>query len=371
MKADLVASQEEPSVVQADYGGPSGSGKTRIGNLTGLRGFAAFWVLLLHYFGKFNMNLFNKGYLGVDVFFVLSGFVLALVYLPKLPGSFRWSWLKAFLSRRFAKLYPMHLLTFAVLAIGLSAGRHMNYRFLTGNIDNSFRSAIYNLLMVHAYGLTSRPSWNYPSWSVSAEWFAYTFVFAPLAFGLRKVRVGFVASIAALLWCSFLFLCIFVLGKEIGETGNFGILRIVPEFAGGYLLYRIIRSRGAGKGDLLTAAGILLIGAVVAGPRIVAVILLPAVMMLLAGLYAGGRFSNLVFGNRLMIALGDASYSIYLLQVPVHIGLSMLLSRFGVSMVRSGLWDSTGVICVLLAGLVAFRTVEEPLRLRLLRTLHA
>lgn len=52
-------------------------------NLTGLRFYAAMWVFLYHfsvYVGELDNFIFNKGYLGVDVFFVLSGFILTYAY---------------------------------------------------------------------------------------------------------------------------------------------------------------------------------------------------------------------------------------------------------------------------------------------------
>jgi len=91
----------------------------RIDNLTGLRALASVWVLLYHIQGlipsanisswTWTQRFIAKGDLGVDVFFVLSGFVLSLVYVPKLPKAVSWSWYRHFIIRRFAKIYPMHL----------------------------------------------------------------------------------------------------------------------------------------------------------------------------------------------------------------------------------------------------------------------
>ena len=72
----------------------------------------------------------------MDVFFVLSGLVLSLVYTRNLPETFHWSWYKSFLARRFAKLYPLHLLTFLAMLGLITVGRLVHYHFLA-DVDNS------------------------------------------------------------------------------------------------------------------------------------------------------------------------------------------------------------------------------------------
>src|SRR5262250_2089877 len=95
--------------------------------LTSLRFIAAFWVLLYHFKDHLGLDLGRwglvaDGYLGVDLFFTLSGFILAHVYLTSLEGG-RFGY-AGFLKNRIARVYPMHLAALAamiVLFVGATA----------------------------------------------------------------------------------------------------------------------------------------------------------------------------------------------------------------------------------------------------------
>ena len=155
--------------------------------LTSLRFFAALWVVLFHYWPKldvaFTPALVAKGYLGVELFFVLSGFILCHVYLAAAgEGRLKYG---AFLWNRLARVYPLHLATlFGMIALGVVAG--LAGVAIDGEILR-WDALPANLLMVQAWGLAPAAAFNHPSWSISAEWFAYlTFpAFAFVAWRLR------------------------------------------------------------------------------------------------------------------------------------------------------------------------------------------
>jgi len=86
---------------------------THIKPLTAMRFYAAMWVVLFHYWPKlavsFTPAFVDRGYLGVELFFVLSGFILCHVYLPAADrGEFKYG---GFLWARIARVYPLHLVT--------------------------------------------------------------------------------------------------------------------------------------------------------------------------------------------------------------------------------------------------------------------
>lgn len=216
---------------------------TNIWQLTALRFFAAFWVVIFHFRTHLSFPLddytllFQKGYLGVDLFFVLSGFVLAHVYSQSLSiGTFSY---RAFLQKRIARIYPLHLLTF-LAAVGIFVGGT-----LSGIAINSpyftLNTIPQNLFLIHAWGTTSGLSWNGPSWSISAEAAAYILfpVFSFLVYRTWSSALGVVVV------CAFLFITldIFVysfFGVHITTlTWNAGVIRIVPEFLLGLALYRL------------------------------------------------------------------------------------------------------------------------------------
>jgi peptidoglycan/LPS O-acetylase OafA/YrhL len=111
-----------------------------------------------------------RGYLGVDFFFVRSGYIITHVYFASLASPHSGAvWI--FLWHRFTRLYPVHITVLAgLVAIVSLAG-------IAGYVLNNPQD----------WGVTQSPGWNVPAWSISAEWFAYL-LFPLLAPGLVWVR---------------------------------------------------------------------------------------------------------------------------------------------------------------------------------------
>src|SRR5438874_7436960 len=86
-----------------------------IQGLTGLRGVAACWVVLFHLYSEHGAPL-EGGYLGVDIFFILSGFVLSYVYAQEFQSKSSGAYV-AFLTARVARIFPLHLAMLAVLGL--------------------------------------------------------------------------------------------------------------------------------------------------------------------------------------------------------------------------------------------------------------
>ena len=348
--------------------GFSGDRMKRIRNLTGVRAIAALWVVMYHtdigFASRRLAAIVGSGWMGVDIFYVLSGLVLSIVYVSKLPATFNWSWYRNFLSRRIAKIYPLHIITFCISALLILTARHVHYQFVAKS-ENTVWSAICNILMLHSLGLTHLTSWNSPSWSVSAEWIAYSIIFAPMVFALRRVPIMYVAALVAGLWTSLFLLSVYLFKISIGEMMTDGVLRIIPEFVAGYLLFRLLQARIFRWGDLDTGAGILLVLAAALFGASYVWLLLPGVMILLAGLYTGGPISDRLFGNKGMVLIGNASYSIYLVQGFILIAAHQIVRRMHLPANVLAFFLEIG--CVVLAGLLTFHSIEEPLRLALLR----
>lgn len=141
--------------------------------LTGLRGAAALHVALYHVFRSvygdapsLGVPLLGgvvlRGYLAVDLFFVLSGFVMAMAYADWFTGRWSARTYLAFVARRIARLWPLHA---AVLCAMLAADA------LSGAWWVWPRMIAANALLVQAWGLSV--SLNVPSWSISTEFAAY------------------------------------------------------------------------------------------------------------------------------------------------------------------------------------------------------
>ena len=287
--------------------------------LTSLRFFAAFWVVLFHYWPKlavsFTPALVSKGYLGVELFFVLSGFILCHVYLPAIEaGRYRYG---DFLWARLSRIYPMHLAT--LIGMGLMAGAALAIGLSVDPNILSVAALPANLLMVHAWGFAPVAGWNHPSWSISAEWFAYlTFpAFAAVAMQLRHrplVALAGALGLIATLYTGFQA----ITGAPLTRaTIEWGALRIIPCFAYGCALYLAWRAhvadrRTGGIAALFFGAGSLA-AAQFGAPDAVIVAAFGGLIIALAQVSrAGGRVGSHPF----LVYLGEISYSIYMVCIP-------------------------------------------------------
>ena len=143
--------------------------ETRFDSLTGMRAFAALAVAIHHaiaFWPEFYIfEIIGKwGYLGVDFFFCLSGFVM------------QWAWTRGttarrFLSRRFARIYPLLVVTlFASLTAWWTIQNPL------AGYAGPPRSVLFNLLAIQAWFFndsTIRQSWNGVTWSLACEFFFY------------------------------------------------------------------------------------------------------------------------------------------------------------------------------------------------------
>jgi len=142
--------------------------------LTPLRGIAASAVLLSHgnlaavndAGGTFSWAQYH-GYLAVDLFFFLSGFVLTHVYGSDFAGERSWTAVRAFLWARFCRIYPALLFTTAMFVMVFIPGRvYLSDGYsLTGQLAG-------NIFLMQVPWLTAVII-NQPSWSISAEFYAY------------------------------------------------------------------------------------------------------------------------------------------------------------------------------------------------------
>lgn len=333
--------------------------------LTALRFAAAMWVAIYALWENLNVafvpQAVAKGYLGVELFFVLSGFILCHVYLATAAEK-RFSY-RDFLWARIARVYPLHIATLA--AVGLMGGAAI----LAGlSIDDNIvhlPSLPANILLLHAWGVTSESAWNHRSWSISAEWFAYL-AFPAFAFVTWRLRdrpiaaiVGALAILAAL-YVGFQALA----GYSLTEaTFRWGALRIVPCFLYGCALYLAYR-RAPLKAPGLLGAGfaLLMVGAAALGLWDGVIVALAGGLILALASLPNARAGWLA--SRPAVYLGEISYAVYMVLVPWQL-LAVNLAARVVEAPDNRL--PFLVWLVILAGLpvvaaVAYHLVEYPAR---------
>lgn len=353
---------------------PASSSPVRqIPALTSIRGIAAWWVVLYHFrehvpvaADSATARLMAHGYLAVDLFFILSGFVIALNYTAMF-GTLAVKNYTRFLGLRLARIYPLHitvLLAFLInpLAVLLFSD--------TGRLSLRYDPLYYvlSLFLMQNWGFTHLLAWNVPAWSISTEWAAYL-LFPLLAWQATRLRgaagaAGVMAGALALLMAGAA-LSVPSLGADIP---TFGLFRCITEFAAGAGLFWLGRHlpaamRGCGSAALLAAA--LLAATAVIWPEPDFLVFPPAFLLLVFGLSREPGWTVRLLGWRPLEFLGTVSYSTYLLHDFVRDWVKFLLLRPGVPawLVLAAYLAGTAV-----ASVLAYRMIELPGR-RSLRAL--
>jgi peptidoglycan/LPS O-acetylase OafA/YrhL len=299
--------------------------------LTGLRANAAIWVLFFHssfsdlsFVPSFASSLMSAGFAAVSLFFVLSGFILTYNYFPLDEGSQSRNKPSRYFVARFARIYPVYVLAFFLGAIA------------QGQLLNPANDPLppWWLNVVTFLGLqnwTSARDWiNFPSWSVSCELFFY-FSLPFLLYSLRRIdpkRVKFLLPAAAIVATLVGFVGAVYAAPH--STLEFRIrylpLLRLPEFLTGVFLGYVYKRSRVPKyveahGDLLALAGGLLAAATILLFRKQPLFLhsggltIPYAIVIIGLAEATGPIYRLL-SSPAAIMLGEASYSIYILQIP-------------------------------------------------------
>ncbi len=336
-----------------------------IASLTSIRGIAACWIVLLHssalIFGMvpeatFLKPLTDAGHFAVPLFFILSGYVLGLRYAARLESPRRGDLIR-FWWLRLGRVYPVHLCT---LLISLVMVARRGWPADEGHSPGRF---VANCLLIHSWDYDFRLSWNYPSWSISSEWFAY--LLFPLIVGKTSGLSRRNAAIFALCACA-----LSILVYSCSDQLKFrGLAAVLPTFVGGVCL-AVACPPGLLAGQPRPWAELGLLAAVlvpfVAGPGPLQVALYLALFFALVGFLGGARDRISSFWrNRFLLYFGDISYSLYMTHAIMLtiltklIGFDDLESRALTARVAALLGCSA---LILLASMVMYHVVERPLR---------
>lgn len=294
----------------------SRSATPRILELDALRGLAALAVVLFHYTTRYD-QLFGYseplavdvswGHYGVDLFFMLSGFVI-LMTLERTSNAWRFAW------GRFSRLYPAYwasaAVTFAVVALCKLPGQEV-----------SLSEALVNLTMVQA--LLGAPHIDGAYWSLQAELIFYAnmlLLFYLGAFRRPTLAVGLWLIVAVVVqlgggfaasswpWAVGLF----------SKLATVASLNYIPLFGIGMIIYSC---RRAGR---MSMASLAMIGACLATAGLIDGLATAVVGVLLSAVLLLAVHSRLAFLScRPLVALGAISYTLYL----VHQNIGYVVIR--------------------------------------------
>ena len=335
--------------------------------LTGMRGLAAWMVVLYHIrlsIAGLPMaveHVLARGYLAVDFFFLLSGFVIWLSWGPRLHDA-GWRAVPLFLQRRIARIWPLHAVILAgavALALLLAAtGRADPVRFPFGELP-------LHILLVQNWGFTERLSWNDPAWSISCELAAY------LAFPLLVMLVdwrrwssaGLVAIVVILLASLHLAMAgAPTLGTDIA---HYGLIRCLVEFAAGGVVCALwTRWRDHGW---IAAAGAFAMGAALLTSWDCGVPETLAVPGAFAAILLGLALTSDAPGNPLGMPalhyLGEISYATYLSHFLLFFVVKLALVRDAHAVPPVTI--ATYLALTLVASVALYHLVERPAQRRI------
>lgn len=337
----------------------------QIDQLTGLRAFLALWVVAHHLFYPFEniifidfgtrFALFDKGYLGVDGFFILSGFILAYNYANGRPLDYR-----AFISARFARIYPVHFVTL-IGAVGMIfLKQYVVHKHVIGTAQNTYLGLAENVVLLNAWSFKFVTGWNDVAWSVSAEWFAY--VFFPLFVLLAPKRNRIASGLLLLAPAA-------VLAVLDAHAVHGGLSRLIPEFYAGVLLFQL--RRATGFATLPRVVGLASLAVIALGIAVsLDTLTIVGLGMLIFALSSDADFVSPFFALAPIVYLGEVSYSLYMVQrFPMEVLSLARKTSATLAATPPALQLIVFLALLLLASDLLHRFVELPGRTRLRRLL--
>lgn len=276
--------------------------RTYLPALDGLRGLAAVWVFAFH-LGQTWDKTWSVGYLGVDLFFILSGFVLSHVYLGRINSGADF---RRFLQARIARIYPLHLVTLASTLLVVAAWPGFADSFPMPEHRFSAAGFLASLLLVHNWAYFLPGAWNGPAWSLSAEWASYL-AFPCLLLAAARTTRPLTAAIACVAALEVLLL---LKGAGPDALGTPGMARMAFGALAGCLVHRAYML-GARLAVLPATAAVVLALALAHLPDLggLGVLAFPVAVLLAAR--GEGPLGRLCV-SRPVLWLGKISYSIYL-----------------------------------------------------------
>lgn len=359
--------------------------------LTGLRIIAAVWVVLFHFrpllrlaspaFADAMAPILDRGAQGVDLFFILSGFVLTWNYLERMGESFSARATVHFLWLRLARVWPIYLVTLHLALLWVIFTLHVGH---VPTEDLSRLTAISYVRQVLLVQLWFEPffdgsSWDGPAWSISAEWLAYLLFGVLILVVYRMMRVTSARSLAALAVGASLPPLLLLLVSGQFYTPWSWLPRIVMQFTAGALACAAVRKMvpsqrsrsAAGFGSALLIAamvGVLYyfdahpISGIYDSSGLVDVLFVPLVMALAIGT---GSLPALL-STRLMVYGGQISFALYMVHELVHTSWNWAAIQFEVVLNEgdtAAKWMVAGLLVVAtVLSMLLFHGVEEPAR---------
>jgi peptidoglycan/LPS O-acetylase OafA/YrhL len=345
-------------------------------SLTGIRGVAALWVVFFHIQNAAAamglpflaaLPILKDGFRGVDLFFLLSGFILMHVhqgdFLRIEPRE-----ILRFAALRVVRVYPLAfvvLLLIALMVLPLP-GFIAWYRATDPSYAHSYSALgfVQTALLANRWFMRDLGEWNGPVWSLSVEIVAYaTFpVLAWTAVRAKSERLSLAAGLGVLAALIGFQAATHTLTGNM--TGRLSIARAMTCFPAGVLLYRVGAFKSGAETGYRWGAPLAL--ASTAALVLVLLISQAAVLtpLFFAGIIIGVRFGkgivNALLSSRIAIFLGEISFALYLVHlVPLNV-LLWSVERYRITQAKTLAALAAYLAVVILASFFLHEFVELP-----------
>ncbi|WP_081733783.1 acyltransferase family protein [Methylomonas sp. 11b] len=316
-------------------------------------------------------SFFSMGYLWVDFFFILSGYILSYVYASLFLLDYKSNLIKSFYVARFSRVYPLHFFTL-ILYLFLEWSFYSNRPEVVGMPGVSFESLVASLLLIQGWSLSdlTLAPLNSPAWSISTEMACY--LLFPFIIKWLRFNIFFVGMIVVSLSVA-LYLIYY------GEKDGFVVIRCFAGFMLGIFIFIVYKEipvtdyRVATSLQLIGGSGVLFAMHFSLSHSLV----IASFGLLLYSTASDCGFLAKLLNTRIFVLLGTLSYSIYLNHwiiykaylfygVYVFGALSSNYSPMNVSILKY--FSLMFVIFVL--SFITYRYIEIPAQKYLKRTLQ-
>jgi peptidoglycan/LPS O-acetylase OafA/YrhL len=314
--------------------------------LTGVRGFSAVWVILYHlylfsgYFQLdiFNYNLIKYGWAGVDLFFILSGFVLMHVHSDDFLKKITLPSVVKFLKLRVFRIYPVStaVLGLILLTVLLIPGLAAWYRSVHHAEDFTTIAFFKTLFLAVRWVPPFKGDWNGPVWSLSVEFLGY-FLFPFLAFFIIRIRSTFLIICAVLASLVFPTAVFFLRHLEMeNNVGTLSLVRVFGFFSCGLVLYRFWEVFPRVSRFLSMS----LMPLIVLGSTIAILFNLPWLFpfiftILIYSIAVNATSTRAIFSNPFAMYIGKLSFPLYLCHVQFLITGAYMATHFKMGAIAS------------------------------------
>lgn len=359
-----------------------------LSNLTPLRGIAALLVAIFHFemaIARFvpaqRTMFFEKCYLMVDLFFIMSGFIMFHVYGEYFKLSVHKKSFRQFIIARFARIYPLHFFSLLLLIIVIATLPAADSQARLIEAPSALPA---NFLLLHSFYITKIYTWNIPSWSISPEWWSYM-IFPLLALFMNKKKIPAIIIFILFVVAAYYSIMYLLPRKNplypsaavphnINSTYDYGFLRGIAGFMIGIIIYQFYKISFIQKifqKDILTI--LILIFVMLALHFAVndsfCVILFALLVLCFA---SNNEFIHKACNTGILQFIGNISFSIYMMQIFFQVPFSHGFRLPGVTGIGRGklnidfssglMYCSVYILLLIAISSITYYGIEKPCR---------